>query len=157
MELTHVNANGEANMVDVSQKAMTKRQAVVQGRITMQKATLEAIRQNAIQKGDVLSVARVAGILAAKNTANFIPLCHTLPLSSVEIQFTMEEKSILIEATTNCVFQTGVEMEAFTAVSIAALTIYDMCKAMDRSMEIGDIYLLKKSGGKSGTYIRQER
>jgi cyclic pyranopterin phosphate synthase len=151
---THFDAEGKAAMVDVSGKAETDRVATAQGRITMQPETLALIRDHAVEKGDVLSVARLAGIMGAKRTPDLIPLCHPLALSSVRVELTLapEENAVLIEATCRLVGRTGVEMEALTAVAVAALTVYDMCKAVDRGMRIGDIKLLHKSGGKTGTW-----
>lgn len=145
-------------MVDVSEKAVTRRMAVAQGTIHMRPATLKLILEGKVEKGDVFSVARVAGIMAAKKTSELIPMCHPLNITSVEIELTPNEKSsrVDIEASVRVDGKTGVEMEAMTAVSVAGLTIYDMCKAVDREMAIGDIRLLRKSGGKSGTFIRKE-
>lgn len=157
MELTHLNASGEVNMVNVGDKPVTDRAAEAHGKITMKPATLILIKENLIKKGDVLAAARIAGIMAAKKTGEIIPLCHTVPLSCVRIEFEFSgEDSIEITASAYTSYKTGVEMEAFTAVSAAALTIYDMCKAVDRGMVIGEIYLTMKSGGRSGTYIRSE-
>jgi cyclic pyranopterin phosphate synthase len=152
--LTHFDSRGNAVMVDVSGKAQTARLAVASGTVTMQPATLKAILGQGIKKGDVLSVARLAGIMAAKRTHELIPLCHPLALSSVSLDLTPDRKrqAIDITATVKIAGQTGVEMEALTAVSVAALTVYDMCKAIDRAMTITDIRLRHKSGGKSGTY-----
>jgi len=156
-ELTHLNYKGEAHMVDVSPKADTSREAVASGRVVMKPATLELIRNQELRKGDVLSVARVAGIMAAKQTPGLIPLCHTLMLDQVNIEFSFSgPDTINIEARVKCSGKTGVEMEALTAVAVCALTIYDMCKAVDRGMSITDICLQKKSGGKSGTFTRQD-
>ncbi len=156
-ELTHFDKNGQAIMVDVGAKPLTIREAVAGGEIVMKPETLQQILEQRIKKGDVFSVARLAGIMAAKQTSALIPLCHPLPLSAVEIDFDSDPASgrVQIIATTKVTGQTGVEMEALTAVSIAALTVYDMCKAIDREMVIKDIRLLKKSGGKSGTFVRQ--
>ena len=153
MELTHLNSEGKAQMVDISQKTATERIAVASGTVTMAAETLSKIRENALKKGDALAVARVAGILAAKQTSQLIPLCHTLPLSSVTVEFEeVAEDAIKITATSKTFYQTGVEMEALTAVSVAALTIYDMAKAIDKRMSIGQIHLEHKAGGKSGTF-----
>jgi cyclic pyranopterin phosphate synthase len=143
-------------MVDVSAKPETRRQATARGAIRMREATLEAIRRNQIQKGDVLSVARVAGIMAAKRTAELIPLCHPLPLHHVHLRLTLDEglPGVRVEATVGTSGKTGVEMEAITAVAIALVTVYDMAKAVDRGMVIGDIVLAAKSGGRSGDYTR---
>jgi cyclic pyranopterin phosphate synthase len=152
--LTHFDRDGNAAMVDVSAKAVTERVAVASGSVIMQPATLKAIVAKGIKKGDVLSVARLAGIMAAKRTHELIPLCHPLALSSVAVDLKADRKrhAVDITATVKLVGRTGVEMEALTAVSVAALTVYDMCKAIDRGMTITDIRLLHKSGGKSGTY-----
>lgn len=151
-DLSHVNRAGEASMVDVSGKPATARSARAEGRIRMAAATLAAIRDNALAKGDVLAVARIAGIQAAKSTASLIPLCHPLPLADVQVQFTFDETlpGIRCEAETRTVASTGVEMEAITAVSIALVTIYDMAKSIDRAMCIEGVRLLEKRGGKSG-------
>lgn len=155
MELTHTNENGQVHMVDVGEKEVTRREAKAHGLVRMRSETLRLIKENLVKKGDVLSAARIAGIMAAKRTGELIPLCHTVPLSSVEIDFNfVEPDAVEIIATARCDFKTGVEMEALTAVSAAALTIYDMCKAVDRGMEIGEIYLMMKSGGRSGLYVR---
>ena len=153
-DLTHFDAEGRAVMVDVSDKAETERVAVARGSITMAPETLERIRRGAVEKGDVLSVARLAGIMGAKRTPDLIPLCHPLALTSVKLELRLapERNAVEIEATCKLKGRTGVEMEALTAVSIAALTIYDMVKAVDRAMVIGDIRLVHKSGGKSGTW-----
>ena len=155
-KLSHVNDAGEANMVDVSGKAVTVRRAVAEATVHMQPATLAAIEDNAVAKGEVLAIARVAGIQAAKRCADLIPLCHPLPLSKVEISFTvLDECSLRIEAECRVTGQTGVEMEALTAASVAALTIYDMCKAMDKGMTVDGLGLVAKSGGKSGDWQRE--
>lgn len=155
-ELTHFNAAGEAHMVDVGAKPETERRAVAQGRIVMQAATLARVLAGTQHKGDVLGVARIAGIMAAKKTAELIPLCHPLPLTQVAIEFTPlpEANAIQCRATAETRGRTGVEMEAMTAVQIALLTIYDMCKAVDRGMTLEGIGLLEKTGGKSGTWRR---
>lgn len=150
--LTHLDQDGAARMVDVSGKAVTAREAVASGRIAMSAEAAAAIRAGAIKKGDVLAVARVAGIMAAKQTSSLIPLCHPLPLSSVEIALDLDETGVTVTATARTSGQTGVEMEALTAVSVALLTVYDMAKALDRGMTIGDIRLIAKSGGKSGDW-----
>lgn len=157
MELTHIDAQGAARMVDVSAKADTERVAVARGKVFMAPQTLALITQGKVPKGDVLAVARVAGIMAAKNTAQLIPMCHPLMLtgSKVEFQILEEEKAIEIQATVKTTGKTGVEMEALAAVNVAALTIYDMCKAVDKGMVIGDIRLVSKTGGKSGDYYRE--
>ncbi len=153
-EFTHLDSKGRARMVDVSDKAATGRVAVARGRIVMSPETLAKIREGGVGKGDVLSVARLAGIMGAKRTSDLIPLCHPLPLSSVKVELSLDPDASAVDITATCkvVGPTGVEMEALTAVSLAALTIYDMCKALDRGMRIGDIRLIHKSGGKSGTY-----
>lgn len=156
MELTHINEQGRARMVDVSDKQDTIREAIATGSIYMKKETLESIKAGEIKKGDVLSVAQVAGIMGAKNTSHVIPMCHPINISGCDINFNFdfEKLKIDIEAKTKTTGKTGVEMEALTAVSVAALTIYDMCKAIDKQMVIGDIMLIKKTGGKSGTFQR---
>jgi cyclic pyranopterin phosphate synthase len=155
-KLNHFNARGEAHMVDVGDKALTHRRAVADGSITMQAETLQRILQGDNKKGDVLAVARVAGIMASKKTAELIPLCHPLALSHVDIELLPNEEnnSVLCRAAVETTGNTGVEMEALTAVQITLLTIYDMCKAMDRGMRMSDIQLLSKSGGKSGDWQR---
>lgn len=156
MELTHLNEQGRGRMVDVSEKADTVRTAVACGFVSMAPATAQLIRDGGIAKGDVLAVAQVAGIMAAKKTAELIPMCHPLPLTAVDIRFEVQENGVSIEATAKCTGKTGVEMEALTAVSAAALTVYDMCKAVQKDMVIEQVYLLEKTGGKSGTYRREE-
>lgn len=158
MELTHINEEGRAKMVDVSEKADTVREAVAVGYVYMKSETLERIKEGTISKGDVLSVAQVGGIMGAKNTPQIVPMCHPIMISGCNINFKMdfENKRIEITATTKTVGKTGIEMEALTAVSTAALTIYDMCKAIDREMVINNIMLVKKSGGKSGIFERKE-
>ncbi|MGN0406557.1 MAG: cyclic pyranopterin monophosphate synthase MoaC [Bariatricus sp.] len=153
-EFTHFNTQGEAIMVDVSEKKDTLREATARGRIQMSSECFQKVRDGQMKKGDVLQVARVAGIMGTKKTSDLIPLCHILNLSKVEIDFELQEEtnSILAVCTARTVGKTGVEMEALTGVSVALLTIYDMCKAVDKSMEIGEIYLCRKSGGKSGLY-----
>jgi cyclic pyranopterin phosphate synthase len=155
-KLTHLDDRGHAAMVDVGDKAITQRTAVAGGEVRMQPATLAAIRDGDVPKGDVLAAARIAGIMAAKRTPELIPLCHTLLLSKVAVEFELDdvESRVLITATVRCKGQTGVEMEALTAVSVAALTIYDMAKALEKTMEIGNIRLLSKHGGKSGDWQR---
>jgi cyclic pyranopterin phosphate synthase len=156
--LTHFDASGASRMVDVGEKPVTQRLARASGRVRMQPATLSLIRDRKLAKGDVLEVARLAGIMAAKRTAELIPLCHTLPLESVELSLAfVDDATVSIEATVRVTAKTGVEMEALTAVSVAALTIYDMCKAVDRAIEITDIRLEEKSGGRSGTFVRKVR
>ncbi|EQK42182.1 cyclic pyranopterin monophosphate synthase MoaC [Paraclostridium bifermentans] len=156
MEFTHFNEHGKAKMVDVSEKNETKRTATAKGSISMKSGTIEIIKQGKIKKGDVLSVAQVGGITGAKKTWDLIPMCHNIFLTGADIKFNILETEIEIEATVSTVGKTGVEMEALTAVSMAALTIYDMCKAIDKDMVINNIRLVKKVGGKSGEYIRNE-
>jgi cyclic pyranopterin phosphate synthase len=155
-ELSHLDEEGRVRMVDVSNKAVTLREAVAQGLVKMGPDTFELIREQKVKKGNVLETARIAGIMAAKKTAELIPMCHPLPLTHVQIDFFSdpETSSIRIEAVARVAAQTGVEMEALTAVSVAALTVYDMCKSYDRTIMISDIYLVKKSGGKSGIFVR---
>ena len=157
-KLTHFDEDGAARMVDVSGKGETTREAVAAGRVTMMPETLKLILDRKISKGDVFAVARVAGIMAAKKTAEIIPLCHTLGLTSAEIAFEPDKASsrVNITATVRNSGRTGVEMEALTAVAAAGLTIYDMCKAVDRAMTVTDIRLMKKTGGKSGTFERTQ-
>ena len=154
-ELTHINNQGRAKMVDVSDKPETFRTAVAEGTVRMAPATAERIRTGGIAKGDVLAVAQVAGIMAAKHTGDWIPMCHPVRLTGVDLSFTVEEAAVRIRAEARCKGETGVEMEALTAVSAAALTIYDMCKAIQKDMEIGDIHLCRKTGGRSGDYERE--
>lgn len=150
--LTHLDANGAAHMVDVGGKAETARVAVATGRITMTAEAATAIRTGAAKKGDVLAVARIAGIMAAKRTSDLIPLCHPLPLTRVAIDLVPDVDGVIVTATCATTGKTGVEMEAMTAVSVALLTVYDMAKAIDRGMVIGQVRLLEKSGGKSGDW-----
>jgi cyclic pyranopterin phosphate synthase len=152
-ELTHFDASGRARMVDVSAKPDTAREAIAKGEVTMRPETLAMIRDGRMAKGDVLAVAQVAGIMGAKKTSDIIPMCHPLPLTSVGLDFELDRVAsrVLITATAKTTAKTGVEMEALSAVAIAALTIYDMCKAVDRAMCLGNIRLVRKSGGKSGT------
>ncbi|MBB3879162.1 cyclic pyranopterin monophosphate synthase MoaC [Sphingomonas pseudosanguinis] len=150
--LTHLDDQGSARMVDVGGKTVTQRQAVARGRITMTPEAAAAIAAGSVQKGDVLAVARVAGIMAAKKTSDLIPLCHPLPLSKVEIDLVLDDTGVTATATAATAGQTGVEMEALTAVSVTLLTVYDMAKALDKRMTIGDIRLLSKTGGKSGDW-----
>lgn len=154
MTLTHIDERGKARMVDVTDKTATERVAVAKGRVVMSPQTLELILANEVKKGDVLGVARVAGIMAAKRTSELIPLCHPLNITSIDLGFTPDATlpGIEITATAKIASQTGVEMEALTAVAVTALTIYDMCKAADKRMRITDIRLVKKTGGKSGTF-----
>jgi cyclic pyranopterin phosphate synthase len=151
-DLTHLDKDGGAHMVDVSAKADTAREAVAEGRISMSAEALAAIRAGNMKKGDVLGTARIAGILAAKKTSDLIPLCHPLMLSKISVDFEYEATSIRVEARVRLNGQTGVEMEALTAVSVTLLTLYDMAKALDKSMIISDMRLLSKTGGKSGDY-----
>lgn len=156
MSLTHVDERGSARMVDVTAKEETAREAVARGLVRMRPETLRLIKENALAKGDVLAVARVAGIMAAKETGRLIPLCHPLPLGNCTVNFRVHETEgvVEIEGRARTVARTGVEMEALTAVAVAALTIYDMAKAVDREMVIEGIRLVAKSGGRSGTYVR---
>ncbi len=158
-DFTHFDEQGNAVMVDVHAKDDTYRVAVATGKIKVSQEVYEAITNHTAKKGDVLGVARIAGIMAAKKNAELIPLCHIIPLTNCEITYEMSkgESAVIAFCKTSCVGKTGVEMEALTGVSVALLTIYDMCKAMDRGMEISDIHLVEKSGGKSGHYIRQEK
>ncbi|MBI3062386.1 MAG: cyclic pyranopterin monophosphate synthase MoaC [Deltaproteobacteria bacterium] len=157
-KLTHLDSEGRARMVDVTEKNVTHRVAAARGTVFMRSETLALILDSKIEKGDVFAVARVAGIMAAKKTPELIPMCHPLNITSVEIFLTPQNNParVEIEAVVKVSGQTGVEMEAMTAVSACGLTIYDMCKAVDREMSIGEIRLVKKSGGKSGTFIRKE-
>jgi cyclic pyranopterin phosphate synthase len=153
--LTHLDAEGPAHMVDVAAKASTHRVAVAEGRITMEPATLALIQSGSAKKGDVLGIARIAGIQGAKKTSDLIPLCHPIALTRVAVEFEVEPAthSVLCRSTAECTGQTGVEMEALTACSVALLTIYDMCKAVDRGMTIGGVSLMQKRGGKSGHWL----
>ena len=151
-KLTHIDEHGAARMVDVSAKAVTTRRAVAQGHIALSPAAIAAVREGSGPKGDVLATARIAGIMAAKRTADLIPLCHPLPIASATIDFVISDDGITVTAETITAAQTGVEMEAMTATSIALLTIYDMVKALDKSPAISSIRLLRKEGGKSGTW-----
>ena len=155
-DLTHVDNTGTARMVDVSKKPATERLARASGVITMAPATLQAIRDNTLKKGDVLGVSRVAGIMAAKRTAELIPLCHQLPLADIQIDLTLDDSlpGVRAESTVVTVASTGVEMEAIVAVSVALITIYDMVKGVDKGTEIGEICLNEKRGGRSGHYLR---
>ena len=157
-KLSHFDASGSAVMVDVSEKPVTARQAVARGIITMNAAAFAAVRDGTAQKGDVLGVARIAGIMAAKRTSELIPLCHPLPLSKLTVDFHLlpEQQAVEAVCTARTIGVTGVEMEALTGVSAALLTIYDMCKAVDKGMELGEIHLVEKTGGKSGHYVRAE-
>lgn len=151
-KLSHIDDDGAARMVDVSAKAETKREAVAEGRILIAAVALDAIRAGSVKKGDVLAVARVAGIMAAKKTADLIPLCHPLPISGVTLDLDIEEGGIRATARVVTTYTTGIEMEAMTAVSVALLTVYDMAKALDRGMRIEGVRLLSKTGGKSGDW-----
>ncbi len=151
-KLTHIDGDGAAHMVDVGDKADTVREARAEGRITMKMEVLEAIKANAMKKGDVLATARIAGIMAAKKTSDLIPLCHPLALSKVAVDFTFLDDGIMVRSMARLTGKTGVEMEALTACSVTLLTIYDMSKAMQKDMVISDIRLLSKSGGKSGDW-----
>ena len=152
--LSHLNDRGEARMVDVSEKAVTSRTAIAEGLVTMSPATLDMILDGTAPKGDVIAAARIAGIMGAKKTAELIPLCHPLPLTQVTLDFTplRKESCIRIEAKAKVEGKTGVEMEALTAVTVACLTLYDMCKAVDRAMSFSSIRLIEKTGGRSGVY-----
>ena len=156
--LTHFNEQGRARMVDVMEKAVTQRTAIAAGEIHMAPETMERIKAGTMKKGDVLAVAQVAGIQAAKHNWELIPMCHPLPLTGIDIAFSLSDEPCMVEirATVSCTGVTGVEMEALTAVSVAALTIYDMCKAVQKDMQITNIRLLEKLGGKSGHYIAQD-
>lgn len=158
MKLTHFDDRGKARMVDVTEKAVTQRVAVATGSIVMKPETLRIIREGRAEKGDVLGVARIAGIMAAKKTADLIPMCHPLAITSVTIDFQLNtrKRCVGITATVKVAGQTGVEMEAMTAVSVAALAIYDMCKAVDKEMVITEIMLVEKQGGKSGLFRRNK-
>lgn len=156
--LTHLNARGEAHIVDIGDKAVTRRRAVAQARVLAQPETIATIMGGGLKKGDALAVARVAGIMAAKKTSDLIPLCHPIPLTKVSLEIEADGlAAILIHATAETTGQTGVEMEALVAASTAALTLYDMAKAIDRGMTITDLCLLEKSGGKSGDFSRPDR
>jgi cyclic pyranopterin phosphate synthase len=155
-DLTHLDDKGRARMVDVSDKAVSVRRARASGRLRMQTATLERILSGDLPKGDVLAVARTAGIMAAKQTSSLIPLCHPLPLDAVTVHFEREADGLLrIDATITVTARTGAEMEALVAVSVAGLTVYDMCKAVDRGMQLTDVMLLEKRGGRSGVWCRE--
>ncbi|MFH2011844.1 MAG: cyclic pyranopterin monophosphate synthase MoaC [Pseudomonadota bacterium] len=156
-QLSHFDDEGRSKMVDITEKTVTKREAIASGIITMKPETFQMVASKEIKKGDVLEVAKIAGIMAAKNTCNLIPMSHPINITSVDICFhpNQAESKIIIESKVKVVSKTGVEMEALTAVSITALTIYDMCKSIDREMVISDIKLLKKSGGKSGDYVNK--
>lgn len=155
-DFTHFNESGRAKMVDVSEKSETSRTAVAAGRVRMNRETFELVKSGGMKKGDVLGAAQIAGVMAAKRTPDLIPMCHTLLISGVDMAFELNDADCAVDitATVRCQGVTGVEMEALTAVSVAALTVYDMCKAVQKDMEITDIRLLSKSGGKSGDYHR---
>jgi cyclic pyranopterin monophosphate synthase len=155
--LSHLDRRGRARMVDVSAKAITRREAVARGEVTMRRETLARIAAGPLPKGDVLAVARLAGIMAAKRTADLVPLCHPLPLSHVDVELTPDAAGarVRIESRVQVEARTGVEMEALTAVTVAGLTLYDMCKAIDREMTIGAVRLVRKTGGRSGTFVRR--
>ncbi|HZJ76921.1 MAG TPA: cyclic pyranopterin monophosphate synthase MoaC [Oscillospiraceae bacterium] len=155
-ELTHFNESGRARMVEVGDKDITKRTAIAKGKIIMKDKTLQRIKDGMIKKGDVLSVAQVGGIMGAKKTGELIPMCHNITLTGADIRFRFIHNGVEVEAEVNSTGKTGAEMEALTAVSLTCLTIYDMCKAIDRDMEIQDIMLIKKAGGKSGLYMREK-
>ena len=154
--LTHLDESGRARMVDVSDKDVTRREATARARVTMQPETARLIQTGGMAKGDVLAVAQVAGVMAAKRTPDLIPMCHPLPIGGVDMSFqwASERPELEIRATVRVTSRTGVEMEALTAAAVAALTVYDMCKAVDRGMSIGDVELLHKAGGKSGEFVR---
>jgi cyclic pyranopterin phosphate synthase len=154
-DFSHIDEQGAVKMVDTSSKSVTTRRAVASARVLMSPDTLRALKEHRTPKGDPLETARLAGIMAAKRTADLIPLCHPLPLTSIDVQVRMQEEGLSLEATVATNAQTGVEMEALTAVSVAALTVYDMCKALDKGITITDIRLETKTGGKSGDYRRQ--
>ena len=158
-KLTHFDDDGKAVMVDITEKNVTERTAVDTGEIVMNKETLEAVKKGNIKKGDVLGTARIAAIMAAKQTQSLIPMCHNILLTNAKIEFSFDDEGnkILIKSTVKTTGKTGVEMEALTMVSIAGLTIYDMCKSMDKSMVIGEIRLVEKHGGKSGDWIKNEK
>lgn len=159
MELTHIDEKGNARMVDISDKDTTVREAVAVGKVYMNHTTIEKIISGNLPKGDVLATARIAGIMAAKRTQDIIPLCHNIPIDSAKIELSCNNDLICVDirAVIRCTWKTGVEMEALTAVSAAALTVYDMCKAVDKDMVIGDITLIKKTGGKSGDIVKEKR
>lgn len=157
-DFSHFNEKGRARMVDVSEKSETARTAVAAGRVLVNEETFRLIKTGGMKKGDVLSTAQIAGIMGAKRTPDIIPMCHPIVISGVDIDFNLNEEDLAVEilATAKCTGVTGVEMEALTAVSVATLTVYDMCKAVQKDMVISDIRLLKKTGGKSGEFIREE-
>ena len=156
MSLTHIDDNGAARMVDVGEKEVTRRSASAQAVVSMQPQTLSLILSGGMPKGDVFACARIAGIMAAKHTWELIPMCHPLPIEGIEMEITpISDTDVRIVSTLRCTHKTGIEMEALTAASVAALTLYDMCKAVDRGMVIRDVMLLRKSGGKSGDFCRE--
>jgi len=154
MALTHLNQAGEAHIVDIGDKAVTRRRAVATARLEAQPETLDLVMGGELKKGDALAVARIAGIMAAKKTAELIPLCHPIPLTRVEVEIIRDGDTLLVTATAETTAQTGVEMEAMTAASVAALTLYDMAKSHDRAMRVLNVQLEQKSGGKSGDFVR---
>ncbi len=158
-DFSHFNDNGRARMVDVSEKCETNRTAVAAGRVLVNEETFRLIKTGGMKKGDVFATAQIAGIMGAKRTPDIIPMCHPIMISGVDIDFNLNEEELAVEicATAKCTGVTGVEMEALTAVSVAALTVYDMCKAVQKDMVISDIRLLKKTGGKSGEFVREEK
>jgi cyclic pyranopterin monophosphate synthase len=156
-QLSHVDDQGRVRMVDTGNKEITTRRAVASARVLMTGATVSALREHRTPKGDPLEAARLAGIMAAKRASELIPLCHPLPLTHIDVRATLEESGVALEAEVSTNAQTGVEMEALTAVSVAALTVYDMCKALEKGMTITDVRLESKTGGKSGDYERQEQ
>ena len=153
-QLTHADAEGRVSMVDISEKSTSTREAIAGAKLLATPETVAAIFQGSLKKGEALAAARIAGIMAAKKTADLIPLCHPISLTDVQVEFERADDHIAIRATAKCVGATGVEMEAMTAATVAALTLYDMAKGIERSMTVQDIWLIKKSGGKSGTYLR---
>ncbi len=155
-KLTHYDDSGNIKMVDVTDKKETKREAIACGFISLSREVIALVQSGKMKKGNPLEVARIAGIMAAKRTHELIPLCHPLLLTKIEVKLQLGDTGVEIRSQVTCTGKTGVEMEALTAVSVAALTIYDMCKAVDKSMQIGDIYLEKKSGGKSGTWVNEK-
>jgi cyclic pyranopterin monophosphate synthase len=155
MELTHLNARGESRMVDVGRKAVTRREAEARGKVRMGRACLRQLRDGRIPKGDVFATARLAGIMAAKQVDEIIPLCHGLPLDFVRVEFSYLPDGVAVSARAGATARTGVEMEALAAVSIACLTVYDMLKALDKGMVIGPVYLVEKKGGRSGHFVRR--
>lgn len=158
MALTHIDENGAARMVDVGEKQAVRRMAQAQAVISMKKETMQMILEGTVPKGDVLACARIAGIMAAKRTSDLIPMCHPIPIDSVKVDITaVSDTQLQIVSTLRCTHKTGIEMEALTAASVAALTIYDMCKAADRGMRIDETFLLRKEGGKSGVFVRNDR